>query len=110
MKNLAIVPLMAAMIGCAAAPEEIAANKAEVQRASQECIAQNGLVVLSGNSKRAKRKVICADEHMMAMWREQGANCARRGGRPNFYGNYKGMRVVFSDCHINYYEQQKDKK
>ena len=102
MKTLLTIPLMAAMIGCAAAPEQVEANKAEMRQASQQCLASGGLPVTKGNTDRANGEVICADEHMMAMWREQAANCARLGGTPSMYGKYRGMRVMYYNCQMPY--------
>lgn len=103
MKNLILISLMAVLAGCSAAPEKIQANKEQVKRDTAQCLKQQGLPVLAGQSKRAKQKVICADKHMMSTWQSQSANCARKGGTPNMYGTYRGVYgVVFSDCHMPY--------
>ena len=105
MKNYLIVGLLLAVTGCSTmTPQEKAAAEARQAAEVRECRKLGRLPVTH------KYEVICADEHMFAMWRSQGEQCAANPyGTPKYYGKYMGVPVIFGGCHIDHWTKTKDR-
>ena len=89
-------------------PEERAALDRKISTELRECKAQGRIPVVDSERDGT---TICADEHMMAMWRSQGQQCASNPyGTPVYRGNYYGQRVIFSGCNINHWAKQQANK